>query len=1038
MRRFRLIVGAAILLAGMGFVPVAAELQEPEQEWTVNLDEGLRASLVAYPSGEPDSVVVGTGGRVVRIDGTGQIVFDVVFGPEDRRGDIYDASVADLNGDGVDEIIGGHNAGLVAAFDGVTGEQLWEYDLGTPLATWRMATPADLDGDGTCEVLAANMDGWLTCLSHKGKLLWRSKLTEYRLSTPSVGDIDNDGAPEIVYGSATRHLVALDAQGQVEWDAFLPPHHLGRTAPLIADTDGDGRAEIHSMSSMIKLDTGFVCVNGGDGSLKWEGATWHKAYGGRSLIRFSDGTTGVLACDKGNNLCAYDPEGALRWRTRIGGRGIWTPPVVADLDGDGAHEIAVGSRDYGWTVLNVDGEVLGVYSSGGYYGGGVVADIDRDGILELVFTTQGGDVTAYSFGGPARPGAVVMGDWRGPRYPMRNGSGEEKAAPQVVLIADLPEACYGDNPLRVALPEEGGRLGLEVATTFPDDTRQIQVFYPEEGKSEVDAVWPVSLCGRYHVGLRLLDLGRGAVLGEQHLKAKVRSVTEAIEAGKDEAIATLQSVAQRLHEDAPDTLVTLMRRAAELQAKYTLLSREIEHAPALGVPDRDAIGDKVRQFQTFLDQSVKLAALIESEVSASRRAAFVMWQDDNPWDNLDPLATIPARGGDLAVDAWAFGNETESVAVNLLNISSTALTLRVEPGKMTDGAKAEDVATLHRAIFLPTVQKETVPDVLPKIENGFLVDLAPGECRQIWINLDTTGLEPGAYELAWPVRTMDPESTTRDLTIRLDVSPATLPEESRFLAGYWSRNELHGESTVADLNEHLQTLWYGIPLPGAQADAKGNLVGEIDWSAHDKPLHDAKQVMKILYGGQVPVPGFPEGVEVTEELRLKGQRSYFNALVDHLAQFGLDHTNVMFYIEDETGLSGSHENYLRGAKRNKAVDPRVQNYANPWGGITIDMIRDMEPYTDVWQPGMETIEYHGEEYVRAMRGATHKPIAMYTPPGDCRVLRPPRGSSGRSPGKRLSGASKAAAGGCTTRRICSRRIPRANPVMAASITTGAS
>ena len=218
------------------------------------------------------------------------------------------------------------------------------------------------------------------------------------------------------------------------------------------------------------------------------------------------------------------------------------------------------------------------------------------------------------------------------------------------------------------------------------------------------------------------------------------------------------------------------------------------------------------------------------------------------------------------------------------------------------------MADLHRVVWLPDANGKEVPDLLPKLSEGGLPDVAPGQVQQIWINLRTTQLKPGRYELKWPVRSLDAASTSRNLTIEFEVSPVTLPAKSRFLAGFWSSNTINGIDAVPDLNEHLQTLWYGVPLPAAQADAAGKLVGTIDWSQHDAVIGRAKQVMKILYGSEPPVPAFPAGVTVTEELRRTAQRNYFNALLEHLKQFGLDHTNVMFYVEDETGLTGSDEN----------------------------------------------------------------------------------------------------------------------------------
>lgn len=419
---FQVLFAGSLLLTAIH----AHALPDPAVEWAVETPK-LSGSVTGYPAANPNSVVVSAGGRTARISGTGEVIFSVEFGPEASRGGVLDPAVADLDGDGTDEIITGHNDGLIVALDGADGRVIWEYDLGTGLATWRMPVAADLDGDGTVEVLAGNMDGWMTCLNHNGTLRWRSRIEDYRLSTPAVGDINNDGRLEVVYGTSTRHVIALDADGRLLWDRFHPPLHMGRTKPLIADLDGDGAAEIALTSSMIAPVTGVLCLNGADGTVKWEGPTWHKAYHSVALGRFGDGSPALLVGDKGDNVGAYSGDGILHWRTQVSGRGIWTPLVQADIDGDGAHEIVFTVRDNSldgkgnaWYVLNTEGDVLGAYPGGRGFGSPMVADVDGDGVLEVVVSFADGQLVCYTFGGPARDDAVIAGDSTGtPRYTRR-------------------------------------------------------------------------------------------------------------------------------------------------------------------------------------------------------------------------------------------------------------------------------------------------------------------------------------------------------------------------------------------------------------------------------------------------------------------------------------------------------------------------------------------------------------------------------------------------------------------------------------------
>ena len=145
-----------LVIAALSVSSLAPALPEPVQEWSVSFDTPLGVSSIAFPSARPDSVVVAAGGFAARISGDGKVLFEASFGPELGQGGVYEPEAADLDGDGAEEIIAGHNGGYVFALNGNTGEVLWQFNVGSPLDTWEMSTPADLDGDGKTEVITCN------------------------------------------------------------------------------------------------------------------------------------------------------------------------------------------------------------------------------------------------------------------------------------------------------------------------------------------------------------------------------------------------------------------------------------------------------------------------------------------------------------------------------------------------------------------------------------------------------------------------------------------------------------------------------------------------------------------------------------------------------------------------------------------------------------------------------------------------------------------------------------------------------------------
>lgn len=123
---------------------------------------------------------------------------------------------------------------------------------------------ADLDGDGTQEILFASYDGrlhafWLDKSEHGA---WPYSVYNpsdglYRFaSEPAIADLDNDGHAEVIFTSwvekdsyKTGKLHILDYLGTPLFEVDLPAAFGGETwngalpAPTLADIDGDGELE---------------------------------------------------------------------------------------------------------------------------------------------------------------------------------------------------------------------------------------------------------------------------------------------------------------------------------------------------------------------------------------------------------------------------------------------------------------------------------------------------------------------------------------------------------------------------------------------------------------------------------------------------------------------------------------------------------------------------------------------------------------------------------------------------------------------------
>lgn len=137
---------------------------------------------------------------------------------------------ADLDGDGQQEVITGGGA---FALDGTT---LWS----TGAADGYPAI-ADFDGDGDPEI-AVTAVGSVRLHAHDGSTIWSTPLTNEHVGMPTVADFDGDGAPELVFTSET-HLRMVDGDGAIVWELPVADWS-GRSGAVAFDFEGDGTIEV--------------------------------------------------------------------------------------------------------------------------------------------------------------------------------------------------------------------------------------------------------------------------------------------------------------------------------------------------------------------------------------------------------------------------------------------------------------------------------------------------------------------------------------------------------------------------------------------------------------------------------------------------------------------------------------------------------------------------------------------------------------------------------------------------------------------------
>ena len=377
--------------------------------------------------------------------------------------------IADIDGNGINDVVVGHQDGWVRVFKDGTGSYMpgWPQPAiisgNSPTAIESSPTVADLDRDGTPNIIMGtgstfvqNQPGGIVVFNSNGSVRCRwAGIDNMRVwgmgtsadgypegvySTPAVGDVDGDGYMDIVFGGWDAHIHVLNRNCQETVPRYFNDDTIW-SSPALFDVDGDGRMEI------------FI---GGDShagpSEYWEGGQiraldWRNG----QLVQFwrqrinevvhsslsigdidGDGRLEVVHGAGDFFLGKYgsrsDSSKIFAWHVEDGsavpgwpqatGGVTWSSPVLADVNGDGVQDVVTGSRDHkvwawrgnGARLWAVDPAQKTGEASTEIQASPIVSDITGDGRAEVVIGTGWG---MFVLDGPtgARVGAPIYGGW---------------------------------------------------------------------------------------------------------------------------------------------------------------------------------------------------------------------------------------------------------------------------------------------------------------------------------------------------------------------------------------------------------------------------------------------------------------------------------------------------------------------------------------------------------------------------------------------------------------------------------------------------
>jgi outer membrane protein assembly factor BamB len=936
----------------------------PTPVWTADVGSAVGAPVPIGPAEHCTGFLVARGdGSVVRVGLDGRIAATMRMDLPTDTG----ALIADLQGDGTQDVVSSDCQGSVYAFS-PDGKRLWKYTQTTKSRDFRQLVVARLDSGLKLYVLLSDSRGTVTCLDASGKLKLSIKAARYRVSAPAIDD-EWLGYARMVFGTDAGDVDCVDSYGQLCWSTHIGAA-CGRSLPVFFRGE---RPMVLLSRSFVDAHPAVCALDALTGQQLWTAPCTSQSYQSIACAPMTPGAPpSILFGDKNSLLYCVDAGGHLQWKTQLEARGIYFAPAIAQLSDLGPATIFVTVRTESAAypaLYTVDGsgKILDALPLPG--GGGsppILCRFAGERALRLAIVS-GSKLSVYSL----------------------NQSGNPR-----LLSAEALRQFQPGNTVRLKHPTGPWPVddpGLSLSPTHPLASAAAE---PPD-KARVAALRSQGPDGAIHVriahnqptiGLQAMDYNvrRHADAGELWMDLRVINRTEA------------PWLVETVHGLMPGRQVVANTRLRDMRRKMALaLKADGRVAPLLRTVEAHVTlaGDLTSPNPSSLDGfdtvCATAGALLDVLKSRQTNTPLLVRRLQNPWESQTPdellTSAIPAP-----ITVTMPGNAYQSEAISVTNLTGRTLQMQAEIVAPADIPRS--ALTLHDCVQItPGATGIPTEDPLPVIAPGTPITLEPGLPRKLWLTFCSKGLSPGKHTIT--LRLGDPASSVApvETPITLEVLPIALPERSPFRHVNWLylasiADPVLREKTLQDALAHGTNV-FNVPQCTVQVNASGRIIGS-ETTQHDELVRRLKGHAEMLIDGSVGLswpPGSSPAPDVVDRAYTAALRWYDG----HMRDLGCDYADYALYLSDEPGLTGDNsgfKRYVEAVRRVKAADPKIRIFCNPAGGATEEMLAPIAPLIDIWCPDMHLVKMRPASLQRLF--ADHGEYWHYEAPGDQRSIDP--------------------------------------------------